>query len=92
MLLLRRERSTSLRMLPEDRRSSLFRPAFMVAAAARECECGGVCAMGEADGECDCDMLRGSVMEGRRCARWRGEEGAGEGGRELRSGGMAWAV
>ena len=66
-------------------------PAFMVAAAVRECEWGGVWGSGEADGECDCDMMRdGSVVEGRcEVARWRGDEGDGEGGSELRSGDMA---
>jgi hypothetical protein len=83
MLDLRRARSTSRRMLPEDwrRRSSFWMPAFMVAAAAREC--GGVC-------EGDCDMVRLSWSAGAARA-WRGlAAGDGdEGGSEFRSGGMA---
>lgn len=84
MLDLRRARSTSLRMLPEDwrLRSSFWMPAFMVAAAAREC--GGVC-----EGECDMVVrLWWSVGETR---DWRGmPTGEGdEGGSEFRSGGIA---
>ena len=60
-------------------------PAFMVAAAAREC--GGVC---EGECDCDCDMVRGCCSAGG-ARGWRGVvEGEGEeGGREFRSGGMA---
>lgn len=89
MLDLRRARSTSLRTLPEDwrRMSSLWMPAFMVAAAASEC--GGVWEVG---GDCDMGMGRvgvGSFAEER---AWRGvDEGEGEGGSELRSGGMVEA-
>lgn len=89
MLERRRARSTSRRMEPAPieglRESSLCIPALRAAAAAREC--GGVW---EAGG--DVDMVRvgvDSLFDAERRA-WSGEPepGDGDGGRELRSGGM----
>lgn len=91
MLDLRRARSTSRRMLPDDcrRESSCWIPAFIVAAAAREC--GGVW---EALGECarvdmvvDADV--GAVGFIAILAVRGVDEGDGDGGSEFRSGGMA---
>ncbi|KAF1964342.1 hypothetical protein BU23DRAFT_604863 [Bimuria novae-zelandiae CBS 107.79] len=62
-------------------------PAFMVAAAAREC--GGVCE-GDWDWDCDCDMVRVCCSRGATRVWWGVAEGEGEdGGSEFRSGGMA---
>jgi hypothetical protein len=89
MLDRRRARSTSLRMEPEDvrRKSSLWIPAFMAAAAASEC--GGVCEVG------DGDMLRAGSAELELMMRagWDDEaEGEGEGGSELISGIALYAI
>lgn len=86
MLERRRARSTSRRIEPLDPRrdSSFWMPALRAAAAASEC--GGVW---ETVG--DCDMVReGSVGVCDAILVCRGEaEGEGEGGSELRSGGIA---
>jgi hypothetical protein len=84
-----RARSTSRRMEPEPdevrRDSSLWMPAFMAAAAASEV--GGVCEVdGEWVRELSCVLLD-AILE------WTGEaEDEGEGGSELRSGGMVYAL
>lgn len=83
MLDRRRARSTSRRILPlEGRRSSFWMPAFMAAAAAREC--GGVW---EAGG--DWERLRAGSLEDAMRARLGEADGDGDGGSEFRSGGMA---
>jgi hypothetical protein len=87
MLERRRARSTSRLMEPPDGRrdSSLWMPALSAAAAASEC--GGVC---EVAG--DSDRAREGVVEA--ILEWRSgdAEGDGDGGRELRSGGIVDGV